>query len=275
MSESKGPGLIGIDGGIRMVFSAVRYDGKYLLDVDQYASAVPAAASGIPVSYELAPTSSNTAEASVQLTLWTSTVKRYSYVNGAASSFRQSVTTSRDTVHHVTVSDFFNDMSPIVVSSVAYYPSVSLSYRWTPFSDGSTGVSYGTVVPGGDSPFTAMSASDRGVCFSSFSWSSSWYYDADRTIPVAVPPPSLPDFSGLVMLEVVYSDGTDMVKDGDIVSSGVASFSSIPRGDAAPLVEICYVKPDSSVLMSTVKFKQDGMPDQVENQSSIYIVPAV
>jgi hypothetical protein len=272
IAENSGPALIGIDGGSPMRYATIRFSGKYLLDFDQYAPSISAAPSGVPVVYELAPTSSDTASASVQLKVWTSTTKFHSYTSGSWSHFRQP-SSSANSTHIVSVSESILAMSPVSVGGVGYYPKLSLSYSWVPFSDLATPASQGTANIGEDVQFVAMNAMDRGVAFAAFSWYPSWYYDRARTIPATSPlPAGLPPLSGSVHFQVPYSFGQDMYEDGAILSSGVASFGGVPRGDTAPLVEICYVQPDSSVLVSAVKFKQDGMPDQVGNVSSIYIV---
>jgi hypothetical protein len=264
--------LIGVDAG-SLIFSTLRYDGKYLLDFDPFHVESIPASSGASVVYELVPTSSVTENASIQLKVWTSTVRSHSYKIGEFIAMRQEIC-SMDTTHSVYVSDSFLSMSQVVVGGVDYYPSVSLLYVWTPFMDDSTPLSTGTVLPGASSSFIAVDGGDRGLSYSSFSWSVSWFYDVNRSMPVATPPSGLPNLSGYILGKHIFTGGLNFLHDGALLSSGVASYGTVPRGGNAPTIEMAYVRSsDLSVALSTVKFKSNGMPDQIGNDTSIYLVP--
>ncbi len=273
ISQEYGPGLIGMDSG-SIISATLRYSEKYLIDFDPFSPSVPSSSSGSVVEYELVPTSSSASSASIQLKVWTSASKFNSYLQGQIVSTRQEICAS-DTVHSMSVSESFRSMLPVVYQGIEYFPLVSLVYLCTPFSDEGATSSSGSVNTGESSQFTAMPGGDRGIIYSKISWSPSWFYDRSRTIQVSSPPEGLPSLSGSIFMRHIITAGQNFVYDGSILSSGVSSFNSIPRGENSPLIEISYVKEsDFSVMFSTVKFNSDGMPDQLSNDTSIYIVPS-
>jgi len=266
--------LITVDGDIPLTSAVCRYSDRYLLDYDPFSSSTPSASSGRKVIFEFHSTSSNPASAQVLSKVWLSSTSSYSYYDGRIN-LRQSVS-SDSTEHTAYVSNSFNSMSAVNVSDVDYWPSLLVSYSGTPLMDGSTVSFSGTASPSSSSDYVVCAASDTGLVMILFSWEYQWYLDEARTILAGSTPASLPDIDGHILCCLSIPSAGNSMKSGEILTSGLASFSNVPKGDSAPQVEIMYASGSDtlSILNSTIKIGEDGMPDQSGNTSAIYVLSA-
>ena len=267
------PFLIDDDASVRG--AVLRFEQKYQLDTDPFSSGVPLALPERKVIHEIAANSGDPEQTQIILKIWTSATNFQVCGYADLGEVRQPKGSSEVT-HSIYVSTGLGSFSGVEVSGVAYYPSVTVSYKTEPFTDGASTSASGTVAAGVSRDFAVAAAADSGIVWILFKMTASWYLDAARTVPAASVPESLPDLNGQIAVRSIFADGGRFSQGGQVESGGTATFASVPKGNSAPIVEISYLGAASDgelfVHADVVKITEDGLPDQPGNDSAVYML---
>jgi hypothetical protein len=215
--------------------------------------------------------------AEVLLKMWVTATSFTSYRALSVVDVRQAVNVI-DTSHKLYVSPSFNTMNSVTVGGVAYWPSMSVAYAGTAFTDGSTSDFTGSASVGTSPQFVVMDGGDSGLCWITLKWTTKWYLDEGRTVLSSSPPSTLPSLNGESLVRLVFPSEGRFSLSGEIIEdAGTAAFTGIPTGNSAPLVSVIYAGMSDNVVSiseSTVKLKDNGLPDQAGNESAIYELAA-
>jgi hypothetical protein len=260
------------------------FDSSFSYDRDIFTDpVVPSAKERFNVLYEMTANSTDIEAADLQVKLWTSDTSFSVVGDGTVLDVKQSASSVK-TTHSFIGAIGLSNFDAVSEGGVDYYPSISVAVDFTQKYISSVSLPSLSIESGDTENVEIIDADNYGVLAIVFTYSLSWFFDSDRTLPVSSIPDDLPDIE-LVNSAVrfTFQKSSNFSVTGGVLDNGTAVFSNVAKNssvldegkDHGDLFYIGERDSDGKIFADVqegIVVDDNGLPIQSGNDSAVYLL---